>query len=301
MHYNYVCYGLKTVSEIPLRGIDQCASTKCLETIKINFGSVPKTLVRPSKSRAAFEVAENRVLLRPQDAAPIIVSDGNDITVEHSPYSCYLNQKSYILGSAFGAILQQRGDLVLHACSVTQGNEAIIICGKSGRGKSSTLFELLSRGFSYASDDVSRISFKDRSVIVYPSYPEVRLWDSSLERYPLTSISKNLVKESGAEKKYALKQDANFNNQISKVRAIVHLSYEPSAKPVLNRVYGKDVFSILRNNIYRKAFLTGSCLIKNIALIENFSKCVPTFQLKRPNTGNSIVEVANLIGSLFEK
>jgi len=81
----------------------------------------------------------------------------------------------FLLGSAMGALLAQRGKLVLHAGCVAMGERALAVAGNSGAGKSTTTAALVQRGCTLLSDDLVAVS-QGR---VCSGYPFLRLWPQS--------------------------------------------------------------------------------------------------------------------------
>lgn len=65
----------------------------------------------------------------------------------------------FLLGTAFGVLLYQRGRIVLHASAVLVGGAAVLFCGKSGAGKSTIAAFLNERGYAHVTDDVCCIEF----------------------------------------------------------------------------------------------------------------------------------------------
>lgn len=306
MPHFYSCYGFTISSVVPLPGLPPVSP--CAPDITISTGNCPKALERPSKIRPEFEVSDHQVLLRPTLSKPILIEHGHTITIEYDAESNYLNEIPYILGSAIGAALQQQQKLILHASAVTQksGTGSILICGKSGQGKSTTVLELIERGYTYTSDDISALSVQKPTmhtptIFVHPAYPQLRLWDDALAQYDFSPQKKQLVKTEGPAKKYALEYQTAFNQNASQVRALVFLSQQATPTTQIKRVYGKTVFAILRNNIYRKAFLSNKLLQRNISLIEEFANLVPTYQINRPENQNTVTEVGDLIEQLIKQ
>jgi hypothetical protein len=80
-------------------------------------------------------------------------------------------------GSVLGALLHQRGELPLHATTVVtrDASQAVALAGSSGAGKSTIAFELISRGWTLLSDDLTRVSLLEGRPVVQPGRSELRL------------------------------------------------------------------------------------------------------------------------------
>lgn len=76
---------------------------------------------------------------------------------------------------AIVALIKARPDLLwLHAGAAADQGSAIVISGCSGRGKSTLVTSLCTRGWSYLSDDVLPLNLNSGKVIPFPRTPEVR-------------------------------------------------------------------------------------------------------------------------------
>lgn len=86
-------------------------------------------------------------------------------------------------GTARGALIHQRGELPLHACTlVPPGSEqAVAICGPSGAGKSTLGAELSRRGWTLVADDTTRVTWKGDHVVAWPSRDSIKLWKDACE------------------------------------------------------------------------------------------------------------------------
>jgi hypothetical protein len=84
-------------------------------------------------------------------------------------------RRAFLLGSAWGALLYQRGALLLHASAVRVDNGAIAFCARRGFGKSTLAAVLTTLGYPLMSDDLCCIRMSPDGPRVYPSIPRFRL------------------------------------------------------------------------------------------------------------------------------
>jgi hypothetical protein len=78
--------------------------------------------------------------------------------------------------------LAASGILAIHAGAVTIDGRAVVIAGRSGRGKTTLVLELLRRGAAFVSDELALIGTDDRTVLAYPR--GVHLRRSALGLFP---------------------------------------------------------------------------------------------------------------------
>jgi hypothetical protein len=107
---------------------------------------------------------------------------GWDIVVELAPGAPERNVRLYLLGSAFGALLHQRGSLPLHANAVEVDGRAIAFMGASGAGKSTLAAWFHDHGHKVIADDICVVGSDSEGVPhVAPGLPRLRLWKEALE------------------------------------------------------------------------------------------------------------------------
>ena len=152
----------------------------------IHHGAVPLALENPTGKGVLYQATANQFLLTLQDVARYLVQNGNEIIVAPEPNSLESDVRVFLLGSCIGALLHQRGILVLHAGAVYTDQGAVLFTGPSGCGKSTLLGELMRRGFKMMVEDVCGVVLDPTGMpLVLPGYPRTRLWsdvDHKLEQ-----------------------------------------------------------------------------------------------------------------------
>lgn len=88
---------------------------------------------------------------------------------------------TYLLGPVFGYVLRRRGVTALHASSACVEGRAIVLCGTSEAGKSTTAAALALRGFSVLCEDIAALAEEHAGFYVQPGYPRICLWPDSVE------------------------------------------------------------------------------------------------------------------------
>lgn len=109
------------------------------------------------------------------------VHAGRRILVHPRPHADPQAMCLCVLGSAWGAVLQQRGAFALHAGITADADGATAFCGPPAAGKSSTVAWLVRRGHAFVSDDLTRLEVPaDGPPQVWPSAPRLKLSSESL-------------------------------------------------------------------------------------------------------------------------
>jgi hypothetical protein len=118
------------------------------------------------------------------EAGHFVVRDGREITIYPHEGAEERVLRLFLLGPAFGALLHQRGVLVLHASVVLLGEEAVAFLGGSGWGKSTMAAAFHNSGHTIVTDDQAAIEMRNDEngadqVLVLPSLPQLKLWPES--------------------------------------------------------------------------------------------------------------------------
>ena len=178
--YDYSVFGLHVRSELQL--------PELLELLEANSSARPQVAVRIGKVPDAPaagpgpHLTDGGLLLVIPEVARYFVTGGAEIVVEPHPGVPNSNVRLFLLGSAMGALLHQRGLLPLHANAVEVGGRAFAFMGKSGAGKSTLAASFHDRGFRIVADDVCVVGFDEGGrPQVRPGISRLRLWREALD------------------------------------------------------------------------------------------------------------------------
>ena len=174
--FDYSVFGLRLRSELKLPELLE-AEASSLPQVLIRIGKVPAA----PASGAGPHLTEGGLLLVIDHAGRYFVKDGSVIIVEPQPGVPDANVRLFLLGSAMGALLHQRGLLPLHANAVEVGGRAFTFMGESGAGKSTLAAWFHDRGFRVLTDDVCVVDFDHgRQPQIRPGISRLRLWRETL-------------------------------------------------------------------------------------------------------------------------
>ncbi len=109
-----------------------------------------------------------------------LVRHGREMVVEPCPDVPDGDVRAYLLGSAMGALLQQRGLLPLHASAVEVNGRAIVFIAPAGSGKSTMAMHLQHRGHRVICDDICAVAIEGGAAWLWPGLRNLKLWRASL-------------------------------------------------------------------------------------------------------------------------
>ena len=176
MTATYRLFGLSVRSEIDLPEL-----TPCAEALDPDV-TISLSPIDPSISAPGLHAIGGDLIFVAEDVARFRISGGSAIVVDPLPGSPARNVRLFLLGSAFGALLHQRGLLPLHANAVEIGGKAVAFMGESGAGKSTLAAWFHDHGYPVLADDVCVIGFDGQGLArAYPGLPRLRLWLDALE------------------------------------------------------------------------------------------------------------------------
>lgn len=262
--------------------------------VTIKLGSVPDHLDAPNLATDVVEATPDDLLLRITDVGRFRVTRGSSVIVESLPGTTEHDLRVFLLGTCVGALLHQRGALVLHASGVGTESGAVLFAGQSKAGKSTILGELLRRGFDMVVDDVAGIFPEGDGLVLQPSYPRTRVWADTARR--LGVETEGLQRTRPHMDKYERQIDGRFWNRPSPIRKIYHLAGAHGDELTVRQVPQMLVVPLVVNNTYRQRFLDGFDMrSRHFELASRIARSVPVAQVVRPVDSYSLDEMADTI------
>jgi hypothetical protein len=251
--YRYKLFGISVESDIVL---PEGLVTNDLAEAYIETGSTPLAILDASLNTDFFQASANEFLLWVDGIARYYVKNGQSITVE--PAGGTDDEiRLFLLSSAFGALIHQRGMLPIHASAVTSGGKAYVFAGVSGAGKSTLAAGLLTHGFEFLADDVCVVTLQESGrILLSPGYPQMKLWDDALSKLGKSSQSLRKIREHIT--KFALPVQQQFYNQQTTIQTIYILKPGQVQSISTKTLRGVDKFRTLNANIFRQFLVQGS-------------------------------------------
>lgn len=246
-------FGLTVVSELTL---PELPLTHGNADVYIRYGKTPVELDNTLLRQENCQAGPSQLLLNVPAAGRFHVKNGNSITIEPVATADEKTIRLFLLGTAFGALLMQRGILPIHGSAIALDGRGIIFTGASGAGKSSLLAAFRQQGANFLTDDVAAISMDANGVPwLNPAYPQQKLWRDSAEAMGLNLDGHARVLPN--MDKYALPSAAGFCSTAVPLVAICELQPAQCADVSIHPLDKGDTLSILIQNTYRPWLVQG--------------------------------------------
>ncbi|MEO1799622.1 MAG: hypothetical protein AAFR62_04250 [Cyanobacteria bacterium J06629_2] len=234
-----------------------------------------------------------------QGIGTMLISGGNSITIDPVEDFDEARLRLFILGAALGAILHQRGYIVLHASAVAISEQAVVFTAPKGEGKSTMTATLHARGHRFIADDVVAIDFSNpEQPLVYPAFPQLKLWPDAV-----TQIGKNpedlpkLIER--LEKRDYLFQDFLLKPVPLKQIFVLGTDQKVAIKPLTSQ----EILLTLLRNVYVARFGSSLLPAKDPAYflkLTQFAQRVSLLKLSRPRDLELVSTVAATVEQHLE-
>jgi hypothetical protein len=273
----YLLFGLKVRSALPLP-----------ELAPVSWEGAPDVVIRADRidhpaSDEGLTAVDDGMLLEIAEAGRYLVRDGSEIVVDPLPGIDPRNVRLFLLGSAFGILLHQRGLLPLHANAVEIQGRAIAFMGASGSGKSTLAAWFYDHGHAILADDVCVVDFDSSgNAQAHAGIPRLRLWLDALHRSGRTSdqLHRSYIERDRELDKFDLPIDEGRPDRTLPLAAIYLL--DRGDEFAISRIRGVEAAEAVMANTYRGSYLAAVNGIEghvqsSIALVQK----VPVFRVVR--------------------
>lgn len=186
-----------------------------------------------------------------------------------------------------GALLIQRGMLVLHGNALEKDGQAIVCLGHSGAGKSTLAYALMEQGWRLLADDLVAITAAGQ---VLPGIPRIKLWEDAAKAFGLQPEALPPIRE--GMHKYLLMGDAvqRASEPVPLVALYLihqrHRNEDMADAPRITRITSqKSAALMLRNQAFRPRFVRGLGQEgQNFLALALLQRSVPLASLPLPAT-----------------
>lgn len=288
----YRAYGLIIESEIELPELIEDQGDP---DVTVRIGTVPELSEANTGRYKRIRATKDELLLTVEEVAQYYVENGKSIVVRPIQPIDESAIRLFLLGSAFGALLQQRGYYVLHGSAVESKGKAYVFSGKSGAGKSTLTATLAMKGYPLIADDVCAIDVRTGvEPTILPGFPRIKLCKDAAELLD-KDCSKGLPVRAGFEK-YNFPVDDMRQSQALPIGGIFIIRKGEREGLCVEPVTGLRKIRVLVRNTYRWRFVKirreEQRLLDQCA---NLAAKVNIHNLLRGGAGSSAQEISSFL------
>jgi hypothetical protein len=249
--HRYRIAGLTVSSDVEMPGLHADASLAETPDVVIQSASVCETLEDAASAGPTWAIAADRFLLRVPGVARFLLIGGRTIGYQPEPAAQPGDVAAFLIGTAFGILLHQRGLVVLHASGVELNGRAALFLGASGAGKSTLAAALAQRGYRLVTDDFCVVKFgADGRPMVNPDGRLPKLWAQAIAHLGLGDRQGRAVR--GRVAKFYVEQTSPARAQPLPVGPVYALREARGPhRPGIERPNVVDAALLLRQNAYR--------------------------------------------------
>jgi hypothetical protein len=289
----YQYYGLTVCSDLPLPELVTLPEAdKHVADIQIHRSIVTEGELPQGEYLGPFLQAQNRQLwLSVPNIARFLISNGNEIIYDPIAGSDEDSIRVFLLGVCTGALLLQRGSLVLHGSAFEVNDHCVICVGNSGIGKSTLAIAMAQRNHKVLADDVCLINSGSFAI---PGIPHIKLWQDSADKLMIDTSSLKRVRP--LLEKFYFPLNKSFCNNALPVKSIYILDSHNTPSFSLKTVKGMDKYTFLRNHTYRLNYLKGMHMeTQHLRNCSSLANRIHVSHLYRPRGNFQLDELADLI------
>jgi hypothetical protein len=289
----YWAYGLRIHAEIvaPELPLDPRPGGKP-DVIICLRPAVPR--ISESLENGYYEVRPGAFRLAVPRVGQYLVEEGKRISIEPQAGSSPEEIRLFLLGSAMGALLYQRGLFPLHGSAIETRWGAMIMVGAQGIGKSTLAAEFHRKGYRLLSDDVCAVESIPEGLRVLPAPAHFRLCADAYERLGTPQGASFNVD------KFVVPMKEGYCSDPAPLKAIHILAEQASGDPNFKVLSGFDRVHRLLENLYRPQYLKGQSTQGNIMrLAGQIAEQATIVEVSRQRDRNTIERLVSFLESAW--
>ena len=256
---NWHCQGL-AIPELPGCSMEALAGADPLIAIEPEEPDHWPQLEPGPHDTPFLQMARGDLRLTVDDIGRFRITDGVRIAW-HRQHSGVSDQdiSTFLLGSAVGALLIQRGSFVLHGNVLEKDGKAIVCMGHSGAGKSTLAYGLMQQGWRLLADDLVAVN---PDGLVLPGIPRIKLWHDAAKAFGLDPADLPPIRQ-GMHKYLLMGEALQRADRPVPLQALylIHQRRHDSAGPdqgLITRITSQQTAALrLRNQAFLPRFVRG--------------------------------------------
>lgn len=249
--YGYVISGLTVRAGFELPGVQPQQTLEGAADVVIRRGPVPDRLEQPVRRGLTWELDSRRFLWRLPGIGRMLATDGRTLDVHPESSTDLPDVLPFAMGTGFGAILLQRGGMVLHGSAVALEGRAYVFSGDSGVGKSTLAAALCQAGCTLITDDIGLIELDaDARPVIWPDGRSLKLCEDSISHLSLAAQQEREVR-AGTGKHFVAPAHAFSDGPVPLAAVYFLRSQRLRGEPLFRRLEPLDAAQTLGNGHYR--------------------------------------------------
>jgi len=257
------CSADLALPELPVHAVPSAGDSVASVVIEAEQSSAWPSLPHGRHNTPFVQMARADLRLTVEGIGRFRVSGGRHIGWErqHGEVSDQ-DLRTFLLGSAVGALLIQRGMLVLHGNALEKHGRAIVCLGHSGDGKSTLAYALMQRGWRLLADDLVAIT---PDGLVLPGIPRIKLWHDAARAFALDPAALAPIRQ-GMHKYLLMGEEIRRADQPTPLTALYRIRQQrpndpPASEgddaPIQPMRSQQAITLMLRNQAFRPRFVRG--------------------------------------------
>ena len=198
-------------------------------------------------------------------------------------------------------IALQKKILPIHSSGIMKGNNAILISGDSGAGKSSLTAAYIENGFDLMADDVTYIKKGEGDMpFAYPAFPYQKLCRNEVEKRH--QGEEGLVYIGEEKDKFLVPWRGNYTAGSRPLKAIIYMSKYQGDELLIEEVKGFEKYLVLSKALFMLALIGEKVYQKEIG--ENvmwLASKIPVIGVLRPEGKDTLKEITDETLGMVEK
>ncbi len=205
----------------------------------------------------------------------------------------------FILGIGMALLLYQRNQIAMHASCVYDDRGAVLLCGESGAGKSTTASFLLDKGYRFMADDITLVDAdRNGNIYAYAAFPFRKLCPEVVKKRNISLA--DAVCLTGEDNKYMIPYRGSMPETSVPVRAIIILTLSESMQICAEELKGVQKAYSCRDNMFLSTILEGDLhTVQQGHAIMQIASAIPVFRIARPCKIDSQKDVEKIILSIL--
>lgn len=221
--------GWRVRSNFPIAGLAPWTGEERSPDVVIRSGAIPKCAPGLLLDGPLLQVSRDRSCwFSTPSAAFFVNSGGTDVIVDAGDPAAG-EVGVFLLRAIFAILCHKRHLLPIHASCVDVGGRAAAFAGPSGAGKSVLAAAFLKAGCCMLADDITAVDTNAAGgPVVWPSFPQLRLWRDSLHVLGWEGASYSRCREQ--LEKYEIPSGDAFTAKPVRLAALYHLRRDRKAE-----------------------------------------------------------------------